>query len=81
MANNKLGVDVENKSRAVFTSCINSIRCWAIAVAAWHCLSGNFRELQARAIFEAAAAVQRKGIKVRPEIMIPLVGFPRELKV
>jgi pyruvate,orthophosphate dikinase len=38
-------------------------------------------EMQARAIFEAAAEVQRKGAKVRPEIMIPLVGFPRELKL
>jgi len=35
-------------------------------------------EMQTRAIFEAAAEVQRKGQKVRPEIMIPLVGFPRE---
>jgi pyruvate,orthophosphate dikinase len=38
-------------------------------------------EMQARSIFEAAADVQRKRIKVRPEIMIPLVGFPRELKL
>ena len=38
-------------------------------------------EMQARAIFEAAAEMQAKGIKVRPEIMIPLVGFPRELKL
>src|SRR5262249_36802470 len=38
-------------------------------------------EMQARAIFEAAAEVQAEGIKVRPEIMIPLVGFPRELKL
>jgi pyruvate,orthophosphate dikinase len=38
-------------------------------------------EMQATAVFEAAAAVQKKGIKVRPEIMIPLVGFPRELKL
>src|SRR5205814_1335617 len=38
-------------------------------------------EMQARAIFEAAAEVQAKGIKVHPEIMIPLVGFPRELKL
>src|SRR5947207_2555456 len=38
-------------------------------------------EMQARAVFEAAVAVQAKGIKVRPEIMIPLVGFPRELKL
>jgi pyruvate,orthophosphate dikinase len=38
-------------------------------------------EMQARAIFEAAAEVQRKGGKVRPEIMIPLVAFPKELKL
>src|SRR5215216_5278688 len=38
-------------------------------------------DMQARAIFEAAAAVQAKGIRVHPEIMIPLVGFPRELKL
>ena len=37
-------------------------------------------EMQARAIFEAAAEVQKKGIKVKPEVMIPLVGFPKELK-
>ncbi len=37
-------------------------------------------EMQARAIFEAAAEVQKKGIKVRPEIMIPLAGFAGELK-
>ena len=35
--------------------------------------------MQARAVFEAAAIVQNEGIKVRPEIMIPLVGFKREL--
>jgi pyruvate,orthophosphate dikinase len=35
--------------------------------------------MQARAIFEAAIEVQKEGIKVRPEIMIPLVGFPKEL--
>jgi pyruvate,orthophosphate dikinase len=36
-------------------------------------------EMQARAIFEAAAEVQKQGIKVRPEVMIPLVGFKKEL--
>jgi pyruvate, orthophosphate dikinase len=38
-------------------------------------------EMQARAIFEAAAEVQKEGVKVKPEIMIPLVGFPRELQL
>jgi pyruvate,orthophosphate dikinase len=36
-------------------------------------------EMQARAVFEAAAIVQKEGVKVRPEIMIPLVGFKKEL--
>jgi pyruvate,orthophosphate dikinase len=36
-------------------------------------------EMQARAVFEAAAKVQKAGIKVKPEIMIPLVGFKKEL--
>ncbi len=36
-------------------------------------------EMQARAIFEAAVQVAKKGIKVIPEVMIPLVGFQREL--
>jgi len=36
-------------------------------------------EMQARAIFEAAAQVHKEGIKCKPEIMIPLVGFKKEL--
>jgi len=38
-------------------------------------------EMQARAIFEAAVQVQSTGIDVSPEIMVPLVGFPRELEL
>jgi len=38
-------------------------------------------EMQARAIFEAAANVQKKGTPVAPEIMVPLVGFARELEL
>ena len=37
-------------------------------------------EMQARAIFKAAAAVQKRGTKVVPEIMIPLVSDVSELK-
>ncbi len=36
-------------------------------------------EMQARAIFEAAANVKARGIKVEPEVMIPLVGNVKEL--
>ena len=38
-------------------------------------------EMQARAIFEAAAEVQKSGTKVNPEVMIPLVGFEKELEL
>ncbi|MGD0301474.1 MAG: pyruvate, phosphate dikinase [Bryobacteraceae bacterium] len=38
-------------------------------------------EMQARAIFEAAVQVAKKGIKVIPEVMIPLVGFKKELEL
>ena len=37
-------------------------------------------EMQARAIFEAAVQVAKKGIKVIPEVMIPLIGRVEELE-
>jgi len=38
-------------------------------------------EMQARAIFEATADLLKKKIDARPEVMIPLVGTPEELKI
>ena len=38
-------------------------------------------KMQARAIIEAALNIQKKGKKVHPEIMIPLVGNVTELKL
>jgi pyruvate,orthophosphate dikinase len=37
-------------------------------------------EMQSRAIFEAAVQVAKKGIKVLPEVMIPLIGSAKELE-
>ena len=37
-------------------------------------------EMQARAIFEAAVQVAKKGMKVIPEVMIPLIGSVQELE-
>ena len=37
-------------------------------------------EMQTRAIMEAACQLNKEGLKVVPEIMIPLVGFVKELK-
>jgi len=35
--------------------------------------------MQSRAVFEAAADAQKQGFKPKPEVMIPLVGFKKEL--
>ena len=37
-------------------------------------------EMQARAILEAAARLNKEGLKIVPEIMIPLVGLVKELQ-
>lgn len=37
-------------------------------------------EMQARAIFEAAAELTAEGVTVYPEVMVPLVGTPDEFK-
>lgn len=38
-------------------------------------------EMQAQAIFEAAVKVKKKGIRVKPEVMIPLIGNVKELQL
>jgi pyruvate,orthophosphate dikinase len=43
------------------------------------CYPGITR-MQARAIFEAACEVEREGVRVRPEIMIPLVSMVSEMR-
>jgi pyruvate,orthophosphate dikinase len=77
---NKLGVPAEQISRRV-----HELHEFNPMLGHRGCRLGitfpEISEMQARAIFEAAAEVQESGIKVRPEIMIPLVGFPRELKL
>jgi pyruvate,orthophosphate dikinase len=37
-------------------------------------------EMQARAVFEAAVQVKKKGVNVIPEVMIPLIGNVKELE-
>jgi len=37
--------------------------------------------MQARAVIEAAVQAKKKGIKAKPEIMIPLIGFGKELEI
>ncbi|MFW6277346.1 MAG: pyruvate, phosphate dikinase [Prolixibacteraceae bacterium] len=49
------------------------------------CRLGNtypeITEMQARAIIEAAVNLKQKGVDVRPEIMVPLIGTVKELKL
>ncbi len=49
------------------------------------CRLGNtypeITEMQVRAILEAALNLKKKGIDVHPEIMVPLVGVDKELKM
>src|SRR6266576_2121197 len=77
---NKLGVAVEQIARRV-----HELHEFNPMLGLRGCRLGidfpEISEMQARAIFEAAAEVQANGIRVHPEIMIPLVGFPRELKL
>src|SRR5262249_40101997 len=37
-------------------------------------------EMQCRSLFEAASILKKEGKAVKPEIMIPLVGMPKELE-
>jgi pyruvate,orthophosphate dikinase len=75
---NKLGVSLEKISRRV-----HDLHEFNPMLGHRGCRLGisfpEVTEMQARAIFEAAAEVQRDGIEARPEVMIPLVGFPKEL--
>ncbi|MFN2477037.1 MAG: pyruvate, phosphate dikinase [Chthoniobacterales bacterium] len=76
----KLGVELEQISRRVqelheFNPMLGHRGCRLGIV------YPEISEMQARAVFEAAAEVLKSGTKVKPEIMIPLVGFPRELKL
>jgi pyruvate,orthophosphate dikinase len=41
----------------------------------------EINEMQAKAIFEAACELTRDGVKVLPEVMIPLVGHPNEFHI
>ena len=75
---NKLGVTTEKISKRVeqlheFNPMLGHRGC-RLGIA-----YPEITEMQARAVFEAAADVLKLKIKVKPEIMIPLVGFKKEL--
>ena len=41
----------------------------------------EINEMQTQAIFEAACELTKAGVRVQPEVMIPLIGHPNEFKL
>ena len=76
----QLGIDVQKVSEKV-----NSLHESNPMLGHRGCRLGisypEITEMQARAIMEAAVNVHKEGINVVPEIMIPLVGHVKELKL
>src|SRR5436305_14543576 len=76
---NKLGLTVEHIARRV-----HELHEFNPMLGFRGCRLGivypEITEMQARAILEAACDAAKEGVKVEPEIMIPLVGFVTELK-
>ncbi|MBC7980843.1 MAG: pyruvate, phosphate dikinase [Armatimonadetes bacterium] len=77
---NKLGMKVENIMHRVnelheFNPMLGHRGC-RLAIS-----YPEIAEMQAQAIFEAAAMCVQKGIPVQPEVMVPLVGYARELEL
>ena len=75
-----LGKSAEDDRPPRARSCTNRTRCSATAAAGWASSIPEITAMQARAIFEAAVQVQEGGRRrSMPEVMIPLVGFKKEL--
>ena len=62
------------------SSCTSSTRCSGIAASGSGITYPEITEMQTRAIIEAACKLNKEGLKVVPEIMIPLVGHVKELR-
>jgi pyruvate, orthophosphate dikinase len=76
----ELGIDADKVKNRV-----NSLHEFNPMLGHRGCRLGNtypeITEMQARAIIEAAINVSKKGVKVLPEIMVPLIGTLAEFKL
>lgn len=76
----KLGVDVKE-----VTEKVESLHEFNPMLGHRGCRLGNtypeITEMQARAIIEAACDLKKEGLDPRPEIMVPLIGTIKELKM
>lgn len=76
----KLGIDVE-----VVKAKVESLHEFNPMLGHRGCRLGNtypeITEMQARAIIEAACDLKAKGLNPKPEIMVPLIGTVKELKM
>ena len=64
----------------VVQECTGITPCWVAGLPSGHSLS-DIVEMQVRAIIEAACELSQEGVKVIPEIMIPLVGHRNEIMI
>ena len=67
------------RSTSASSSCTSSTRCSASAAAASASAIPKSRRCRRARCSRRRRMVQKEGIKVRPEVMIPLVGFKKEL--
>ena len=67
------------RSTSASSSCTSSTRCSASAAAASASAIPRSRRCRRAPCSRPRPIVQKEGIKVQPEIMIPLVGFKKEL--
>jgi hypothetical protein len=66
------------KVTSACTNCTSSTRCSASAAAGWESVTRNLRDA-GPGHFPGRRRGAEGGIKVKPEVMIPLVGFKKEL--
>jgi pyruvate, orthophosphate dikinase len=67
------------RSASASRNCTSSIRCSGSAAAAWASSIPKSPRCRPARCSKPPPKCRKKGIKVKPEIMIPLVGFKKEL--
>ena len=75
----KLKLSASSGFTRASSSCTSSTRCSASAAAAWASDIRRFRRCRPAPSSKPRRSCRRKGSRSVPEIMIPLVGFKREL--
>ncbi len=76
------GVSIRQAKERSLKLAEKQLQCWGIVAAAWRSPILEICAMQARAIFEAAAIVQKDGgDPIMAEIMVPLAATSREVEI